>query len=273
MKKAGGQAGENLIGRQQYITEQIREKNELKTKTRILLNDSNKYRGEQKVKFIAALQKNEKAAKVAYQLKQWDKIAIILQTTYDELKDEIREGVRDTTWKNYKDLLANSSEFESFDIEPDYTVHLLDKAGFNKARNLSPGQSLLLTLSFVAAIREPTGYKFPLIVDSPAGKVDGPNTHNIGKFLPDFLPDAQLALLATNKEYTDFISPDPDYPDMPNTPVCELFEKKIKVQHFKIQKDKDPKSKNVGNSTILPAKLVFQDGEEKTRGWMLVVDE
>ena len=116
--------------------------------------------------------------------------------------------MQDTTWKNYHKLLANPSEFESFTIEPDYTVNLLEKTkkkpdgtsepGFNKAKNLSAGQSLLLTLAFVAAIREPTGYKFPLIVDSPAGKVDGPNTHNIGKCLPEFLPDAQLALLATN---------------------------------------------------------------------------
>lgn len=273
LKKAGGQDGVILIDKQRYIQEQIKEKNELRTTTIYLLKESNKHRGEQNVKLTEAFQKNKKAAKISYQLNQWDKIAIILERTYDELKDEIRERVRDTTWKNYKNLLANSSEFESFDIEPDYTVHLLDKAGFNKARNLSAGQSLLLTLSFVAAIREPTGYKFPLIIDSPAGKVDGPNTHNIGKFLPDFLPDAQLALLATNKEYTDFISPDLDYPNMPNTPVCKLFEEKIKVQHFKIQKDKDPKSKNVGNSTILPAKLEFQDGEEKTRGWMLVVNE
>ncbi|MBT5170895.1 MAG: AAA family ATPase [Candidatus Nitrosopelagicus sp.] len=273
LKKVGGADGEKLIDRQRYIQEQIIQKNELKTATVFALKESNKNRGEQKVKLTEALRKNAKAAKVAYQLKKWDEIAIKLEKTYDELKDEIREGVRDTTWKNYKSLLANSSEFESFDIEPDYTVHLLDKAGFNKARNLSAGQSLLLTLSFVAAIREPTGYKFPLIVDSPAGKVDGPNTHNIGKCLPDFLPDAQLALLATNKEYTDFISPDPDYPDMPNTPVCKLFEEKINVQHFKIQKEKDSKNNNVGNSTILPAKLQFQDGKEETKGWMLVADE
>jgi len=151
-------------------------------------------------------------------------------------------------------------------------VYLLDKAGFNKAKNLSAGQSLLLTLAFVSAIREPTGYKFPLIVDSPAGKVDGPNTHNIGKCLPDFLPDAQLALLATNKEYTDFISPDKDFPDMPNTPVCKLFEEKIAVQHFKIEKEKDPNNENVGNSTIVPAKLVHND-ETDREGWMVVVNE
>lgn len=150
----------------------------------------------------------------------------------------------------------------------------MGKDDFNKVRNLSAGQSLLLTLAFVAAIREPTGYKFPLVIDSPAGKIDGPNSHNIGVCLPDFLPNVQLTLLVTNKEYTDFISPDPDFPNLPNTPVCKLLEEKINVQHFKIQKDKDLKSKNVGNSIILPGKLTYTDDPEKNRqGWMVVADE
>tara|TARA_Y100000996_G_scaffold406573_1_gene383082 strand:+ start:821 stop:3103 length:2283 start_codon:yes stop_codon:yes gene_type:complete len=272
LKKAGGEDGEKLIDKQRYLQEQIKTLTEWKTTSVLQLKESNKNRGQVQFELKKALEKNSKAAKVAYQLKIWDQIATKLQKTYDDLKDEIREGVADATWRNYKSLLANPSEFDKLEIEPDYTVHLLDKAGFNKAKNLSAGQSLLLTLSFVAAIREPTGYKFPLIVDSPAGKVDGPNTHNIGKCLPDFLPDAQLILLATNKEYTDFISPDPDYPGMDTSPVCKLFEEKVKVQHFKIQKEKDAENENVGNSTILPAELKFQDGEEQ-RGWMVIANE
>ena len=273
LKKAGGEDGEKLINRQRYLQEQIATLTKLKFESMTKLKDNNKNRGEVQIQLTKALEKNSKAAKVAYQLKIWEQIATRLEKTYDDLKDEIRESVRDATWRNYKNLLANPSEFESFDIEPDYTVHLLDRAGFNKAKDLSAGQSLLLTLAFVAAIREPTGYRFPLIVDSPAGKVDGPNTHNIGKCLPDFLPDAQLTLLATNKEYTDFISPDPDYPKMPNTPVCVLFKEKIEVQHFKIQKEKDAENENVGNSTILPAELKFQDGKDEQKGWMVVANE
>ena len=138
--------------------------------------------------------------------------------------------------------------------------------------NLSAGQSLLLTLAFVAAIREPTGFKFPLIIDSPAGKIDGPNTHNIGANLPDFLPDAQVIMLVTSKEYTDFISPDPDYPDVPKTPVCELFREKIHVQHYRISKEKDNTNLNVGNSKIQKGKVVFND-ESNHEGFMVISDE
>ncbi|RZD45668.1 MAG: hypothetical protein CXT78_04980 [Thaumarchaeota archaeon] len=272
LKPFAGQEGDNLIDKQRYIEEQKDERNEWLRKEENNLRDNNKSLGEQRKNLDTALTKNKAAAKVVYQSKIWNVVALKLEQAYNELKDEIRINVQDTTWKNYGRLLSNPSEFEKFSIEPDYTVHLLDKADFNKAKNLSAGQSLLLTLAFVSAIREPTGYKFPLIVDSPAGKVDGPNTHNIGKCLPDFLPNAQLVLLVTNKEYTDYISPDKDFPEMPKTPVCKLFEGKIDVQHFKIEKEMDRENENVGNSTIVPAKLEY-NSEKDREGWMVVVDE
>ena len=271
---AGGNEGEKLIEDQKYLLERTKSLNEWKTKSKLDLRDNNKSAGQIRIQLEKALEKNNKAKKIAHQLKVWDKISNDLEKIYDELKEDIRKSVKKDTWKNYEGLLSNPSEFTSFDIESDYTVHLNDKHGFNKVRNLSAGQSLLLTLAFVAAIREPTGYKFPLVVDSPAGKIDGPNSHNMGVCLPEFLPNVQLTLLVTNKEYTDNISPDADYPDLPNTPVCKLLEEKINVEHFKIQKDKDLKSKNVGNSRILPGKLKYVDDSEKDRqGWMVVIDE
>lgn len=270
----GGDDGKKLIDVQKYLLERINVLHEQKSKSSSDLIINNNERGKIKVQLKKALKSNAKALKVAHELKMWDQISIHLEKIYDELKDEIRKSIQKTTWANYKALLSNPTEFKSFEIEPDYTVHLMGKDDFNKVRNLSAGQSLLLTLAFVAAIRDPTGYKFPLVIDSPAGKIDGPNSHNLGVCLPDFLPNVQLTLLVTNKEYTDYISPDPDFPNLPNTPVCKLLEKKINVQHFKIQKDKDLKSKNVGNSIILPGKLAFADDPEKNRqGWMVIVDE
>ena len=280
---AGGDEGEKLLQKQEDLLERVKKLNQWKTKTETELHVNSKARGEVKRVLEKALDKNKRSRKAAHELKIWDKIAIALEKVYDGLKDEIREYVQDQTWKNYQSLLANDSEFESFDIQPDYTVHLLDKHSTNKARNLSAGQSLLMTIAFVAAIREPTGYRFPLVVDSPSGKIDGPNSHNVGMCLPDFLPDAQLTLLVTNKEYTDFMAPDPDNLKMPNTPVCKLFDSKgtcgccgkpfgnIKVQHFKIKKDR--KGDNVGNSAIVPAKLELIDHGDNQKGWAVVANE
>ena len=270
----GGDDAEALIEDQKYLNEQSKKLNSWKTKSEKELMLVNNERGKIKVQLAKAFKSNDKAKKINYQMDIWDNIYAHLTKIYDELKGEIRESVEKNTWNNYKNLLSNPSEFKSFEIEPDYTVHLMDKHNFNKVRNLSAGQSLLLTLAFVAAIREPTGYKFPLVIDSPAGKIDGPNSHNIGICLPDFLPNVQLTLLVTNKEYTDNISPDPDFPNLPSTPICKLLQEKIKVQHFKIQKERDLKNKNIGNSTILPGKLEYADDPEKgIQGWMVIADD
>ena len=223
-----------------------------------------------------AIKANYRKSKVAFQLNIWQRTSKIFEEIKNSIKEDIRNNVEKTLWSNWISLLSNPSEFKSIQIAEDYSVTILDKEkeGFNKVRALSAGQSLLLTLAFVAAIREPTGFKFPLVIDSPAGKIDGPNTHNIGTRLPEFLPNAQITLLVTNKEYTDYISPDDDFKNLPKTPVCELFKEKIDVQHFKIQKEKDPHNPNVGNSQILPGKLTFVDESNKNReGWMVVADE
>jgi len=285
ISSAGGEEGEKLIEEQRNLQSEIKKLNEWKTNTIINIKENKNKRGDNKRLLEKALKNNDKAKQAAHELKTWDRLALLLDQLLISLTDSVREYVQEQTWTNYHSLLANPSEFEEFSIETDYTVHLNDRFGNNKVRNLSAGQSLLMTLAFVAAIREPTGYKFPLIIDSPSGKIDGPNGHNVGMCLPSFLPNAQVILLVTNKEYTDYISPVEKIPNLPNTPVCKLLDSdgicehckkpfgNIKLQNWKIVKDDDETSENVGNSEIKPAKLVFIDTDEDHRGWMVITNE
>ena len=186
---------------------------------------------------------------------------------YDQLKDEIRLDVQNKTWSNFKELLANSSEFVAFKIEEDYSAYLIDTHDMNKIRDLSAGQSLILTLAFVAALRAPTGYKFPLVVDSPLGKIDSGNRQNIAKRLPKYLPNEQLTLLVTDTEYTAKLPLDPDYPDMSTLPFGKILEDEITLKHLKISKMKS--GENIGNSTIKPAKLIYDDDKQ---GYVVTTD-
>jgi len=241
-------------------------------KLEIEIKQNNNEMGKKNIGLQTILAKNTRATRIAYQRTIWENAMKKFESVYDKLKNDIRNDVQEKTWSNWKSLLSNDSEFSSLAIDEEYNVSILDKHSFNKSLNLSAGQSLLLTLAFVAAIREPTGFGFPLVIDSPAGKIDGPNSHNIGDNLPDFLPDAQVIMLVTSKEYTDFISPDPDYPNIPKTPVCELFQKKINVQHYRISKEKDETNLNVGNSKIEKGKLIFNDAVNH-EGYMVISDE
>jgi DNA sulfur modification protein DndD len=267
-----GKTAQELSDTIDYHTQKLLSVQAWITELEAVIKENNSELGKKNIGLQTVLAKNERAARITYQRTIWENAMSKFNSIYDKLKKDIRDDVQKKTWSNWKSLLSNDSEFSSLEIDEEYNVSILDKHDFNKSLNLSAGQSLLLTLAFVAAIREPTGFKFPLIIDSPAGKIDGPNTHNIGANLPDFLPDAQVIMLVTSKEYTDFISPDPDYPDVPKTPVCELFREKIHVQHYRISKEKDNTNLNVGNSKIQKGKVVFND-ESNHEGFMVISDE
>ena len=220
-----------------------------------------------RIQLEKGLKKNAKAKKLSHELDVWNRIRSHLEKAYEELSNEIRVEVQDKTWENFRSLLANPSEFKDFKIESNYSVYLLDQHDFNQVRDLSAGQSLILTLAFVAALREPTGYRFPLIVDSPLGKISGENRHNIGTRLPTYIPAEQLTLLVIDTEYTAYLPPEPDYPNLPNTPFGKLLEESIPLKHMKIQKEKY--GENNFNAVIKPAKLVFDDVKP---GWMVAVD-
>ena len=257
----------DLIEERKRLQEQIQTKNEEIYTIQLDLKDKSALRSELSVTLEKALKKKEKAKKMLHELKVWQKIYTYLEIAYDELSEDIRINVQNNTWKNFQELLANPSEFEDFVIEPDYSVHLTshvinkdgEKMTTNKVRDLSAGQSLILTLAFVAALREPTGYKFPLVIDSPLGKIDSTNKRNIANHLPKYLPEEQLILLVTNTEYTAYLPPDPDHPNLSNDPFAKLLNDKISLKHLIIQKEKT--GDNVGNSRIKDAKLEFIEDE------------
>ena len=84
-------------------------------------------------------------------------------------------------------------------------MELIDPNHNSILGSLSAGESLFLALSFISAIRNVTGFKFPLIIDTPLGKVSGTPRYLLSRALPEYLPDEQIIFLATD---TEFLNPD-----------------------------------------------------------------
>lgn len=258
---AGDKKTTDLINEQDYLLELIKDANSKITSEQLQLTINKKTIGELKIKLDKQLTKNTAAQKLSHEIKIWDKSIVNLTKIYEELKKEIRLGVQEKTWKIFNNLLDNAKEFTKFIINPDYSVVLLDQYGGNKIIDISAGQSLILTLAFVAALREPTGYRFPLVIDSPLGKIDGGIRYNIGNMLPEYLPEEQIIFLATDTEYAARIPLDSDEPEREVIPFGSVLQKKIKVKHFRIKKGDD------GNSVIYPAKFEFNESKD---GWEVI---
>ena len=112
----------------------------------------------------------------------------------------MRVKVANHTRENFLNLIWKKDEFSDVGLTDDYQLVVL-KNGFNAVHTLSAGERLVLALSFIVAIRDITGFKVPLIIDTPLGKISGKPTKNIADFISNFANDVQITLLVTDKEY------------------------------------------------------------------------
>ena len=198
-------------------------------------------------KIIRLFAKDAKAQKEIHQTQVWNKARTQLQKVYDDLKTESRSEMQEKTWEIFQKVLLEAREFKKFIIKKDYTCSLPNQQDMEQIDDISAGQSLLLAFSFVTALREITGYKFPLVIDSALGKISGSNRYNLTEVFPDYLQGEQLTFLATDTEWIEDI-PDMGSTGRPSASFAELLSKKIPIKHFLIEKKK-------GRSTIRKIEL------------------
>jgi len=251
---AGDEKIQELINEQDQLDEQIISITEKISAIKVQLTRNSDASDTAKQKLIRFSAKNIKAKKANHEMQIWDKARSQLQKVYDTLKKEIRIDMQNKTWEIFKKILYESSKFKKFTIREDYSVILLNEQNQNHIIDISAGQSLFLAIAFVTALREITGYKFPLLVDTPLGKISGSNKYNLAKILPTYLEHEQISFLATDTEWVADI-PNISGEKRDKGSFGELVSKKISVNHFRIKQDSN------GCSSIKPAML--EGGELK----------
>ena len=145
--------------------------------------------------------KSEKVARRLHESEVLEQVHNVLESLCDELSDEIREKIQEKTTAYFKKIMWKEGFFDQVQIDSEYRLKLITVTGFDAIDGLAAGEKLFLAFAFVAALREITGYKFPLVIDSPLGKVAGTPRRLLANQLPVFLPNSQLVLLVTNTEY------------------------------------------------------------------------
>ena len=185
------------------------------------------------------LRKDKRTKKLAIQQDIWLKITKITEDALSSLKEDIRTEVQDLTFKIFTETMYKKKTWESFTIDEKYFAQLFDTHLVSKLGSISAGERLFLTLSFISALKEITGYKFPLIIDTPLGRVSSKGRYLLSQALPRFLPEEQLIFLATD---TEFLQPilewdrdDPNKLGLPEQPFAQLLEGSIKMNYWSIR--------------------------------------
>ncbi len=154
---------------------------------------------EERQRLQEKLNKNEDLGKKLTALK---KAGTLLKTVKKDIMNDVRSKTEELTERYFFNLIWKDT-FQEVRIGKSYSVKVINRHGTNIRSNLSAGERQALALAFMAALKRVSGYDFPIIIDTPLGRISGTPRENIGENLPKYLKDSQITLLVTDTEYED----------------------------------------------------------------------
>jgi DNA sulfur modification protein DndD len=149
----------------------------------------------------AEVEKARKKARFAQEL------ASQAQSLYKNLNDQVRTAVAGSLDRQFKDLTWKEGYFESVDIDENFRVSVTNNRGFEVLYDLSAGERLCLAFAFSLTLSKEAGLNFPIIVDTPMGRLAPEVQQNLAQVICDATlgangrPNHQIMLLMTETEY------------------------------------------------------------------------
>ncbi|MCW3996662.1 MAG: AAA family ATPase [Candidatus Bathyarchaeota archaeon] len=147
------------------------------------------------------LDKNNKFQQLNEKLKVANEAYELLVKVKQRLIDDIRKTIEQKTHEYFTSLTWKKGEFSKIGIDEGYNVSVINRFGNECLGSLSAGERQLLALSFLAALREVSGFDAPIIIDTPLGRISKEPKENIAELLPKFLKGSQVTMLTTDEEY------------------------------------------------------------------------
>jgi len=116
---------------------------------------------------------------------------------------EIHDKLQEITSKQFKSIHWKESYSEVI-IDSNFDVSIKKTDGtYIDATDPSSGTQLVLAFSFMIALNSLSGFKLPLIIDTPLSRLDEEVRQNLAEVLPVYLENKQMTLIVTDSEYRD----------------------------------------------------------------------
>jgi DNA sulfur modification protein DndD len=160
----------------------------------------------------AAGAKDAKAKTKLHELGFTKEVLAQSQTLFDELKNRVREDVAANLDREFQKMIWKKNAFEPVEIDEDYRVKVVNKLGFENREGLSAGETACLAFAFALTLSRVAGVRYPMVVDSPLGRLSGEVKKSVAEVLSNFLvsdndqESAQLLMLVTDEEYDESVS-------------------------------------------------------------------
>ncbi|MBT6690523.1 AAA family ATPase [archaeon] len=146
--------------------------------------------------------KSNESNEVVSQIRLLNESSDVLNKILNEIVEEVRNTIQIKTEEYFFSMIWNKESFEKVRIDDNYNLSVINSYGNECLHSLSSGQRQVLALSFMAALKEVSGFDAPVVIDTPLGRISGEPRDNIAKNLPEYLKGTQVTLLVTDTEYT-----------------------------------------------------------------------
>lgn len=131
----------------------------------------------------------------------------VAEDMYIEFSNQVREKVASNLDEEFQAMVWKKNFFKPVEIDEDYRVMVYNKAGVEIRSLLSAGETACLAFAFSLTLSDVAGFSYPMVVDSPLGRLDA----EVKEFVSGVLANAlkadgeregnQILMLMTDAEY------------------------------------------------------------------------
>ena len=158
---------------------------------------------------------------------------------YEELSNNVRGDVALNLDEQFKKMIWKKDFVDEVNIDENFRVSVVNNRGFEILSELSAGERICLAFAYSLTLATVAGVRFPLVVDSPIGRLGPEVQDNLSRVLvtetassPDS-EEQQLILLMTDTEYTASVQKI----FAKRNPMVYAIEFDVKVSETKIVKE------------------------------------
>jgi DNA sulfur modification protein DndD len=131
---------------------------------------------------------------------------------YEEFSNQVREKVAHELNEEFQSMVWKKNFFKPVEIDEEYRVLVYNKQGVEIRSLLSAGETACLAFAFSLTLSDVAGFSYPMVVDSPLGRLDA----EVKEFVSGVLAKAlhsdkdsdgkQILMLMTDSEYNSEVA-------------------------------------------------------------------
>jgi len=136
----------------------------------------------------------------------------VAKEMYQKFSDEVRTTVANSLNDEFQSMVWKKDFFMPVQIDESYKVLVHNKAGVEIRSLLSAGETACLAFAFSLTLSDVAGFSYPMVVDSPLGRLDSEVKEFVSGVLAKALKsdstneNKQILMLMTDSEYNNEVA-------------------------------------------------------------------